>query len=96
MDSYLILDLSMETPNTNCIMNPKYDDVYPPSEDSFLFLDALELEKNTILKLNPTISIEVGSGSGVISSFVLSFLEKPVFHICTDISYIVCKKINCD
>ncbi|KAL0207561.1 hypothetical protein P9112_012189 [Eukaryota sp. TZLM1-RC] len=44
---------------------PITSDVYPPSEDTFLLLDALEDEFDFLNSLNPSIILEVGPGSGV-------------------------------
>ncbi|CAH8853565.1 unnamed protein product [Trichobilharzia szidati] len=81
----------MTTPITSCINEPEFADVYPPSEDSYLFLDALESDAEFLSKLNPSITLEIGSGSGVISAFMCSHILKPLFHICTDISFAACR-----
>jgi release factor glutamine methyltransferase len=48
-----------------------FDDVYPPSEDSYLLLDALEVdEKDAIL--------EIGSGTGVITVELLQRVRRVV------------------
>lgn len=44
--------------------------VYDPAEDSFLFLDALELEEDRIRKLKPSVIVEIGSGSGILGCFL--------------------------
>lgn len=76
----------MTTPVTSCINGPEFSEVYVPSEDSYLFLDALEADYEFLSKLKPSLTLEVGSGSGVISAFLCSSIQKPLFHICTDIS----------
>lgn len=53
----------METPNYDHLS--KFPSVYEPSEDTFLFLDALEQELPFIKSLNATFIVEIGSGSGV-------------------------------
>ncbi|GLV36355.1 HemK methyltransferase 2 [Carabus blaptoides fortunei] len=53
----------METPNFDHLS--KFPSVYAPSEDTFLFLDALEQEIPFIQSLQPNIIAEIGSGSGV-------------------------------
>uniref|UniRef100_A0A5K4EB06 Putative n6-DNA-methyltransferase n=1 Tax=Schistosoma mansoni TaxID=6183 RepID=A0A5K4EB06_SCHMA len=80
----------MTTPITSCMSEPEFSEVYPPSEDSYLFLDALELDSGFLSELRPTLTLEVGSGSGVISAFLCSSILKPLFHICTDISLTAC------
>ncbi|KAH8870909.1 Methyltransferase N6AMT1 [Schistosoma japonicum] len=80
----------MTTPVTSCINGPEFSEVYVPSEDSYLFLDALEADYEFLSKLKPSLTLEVGSGSGVISAFLCSSIQKPLFHICTDISPTAC------
>ena len=46
-----------------------FENIYEPAEDSFLLLDALEQDLVYISQtLKPTICVEIGSGSGIISS----------------------------
>ncbi|CAH8584728.1 unnamed protein product [Heterobilharzia americana] len=89
--SSVVSFLAMTTPITSCINEPEFADVYPPSEDSYLFLDALESDGAFLSKLSPGVTLEVGSGSGVISAFLCSCISKPLFHICTDISPAACR-----
>eukprot|EP01138_Halocafeteria_seosinensis_P016396 gb/GECG01016727.1/.p1 GENE.gb/GECG01016727.1/~~gb/GECG01016727.1/.p1 ORF type:complete len:232 (+),score=28.37 gb/GECG01016727.1/:1-696(+) len=44
-------------------------DFYEPSEDTYLFLDALLEEYVSLKALNPSICMEIGPGSGVISTY---------------------------
>ncbi|KAJ3354928.1 HemK methyltransferase member 2 [Entophlyctis luteolus] len=62
-----------------------YDRVYEPSDDSFLLLDALENDASLIASVAPSVALEVGSGSGVVSAF-LSFLWPHVHIMATDIN----------
>jgi hypothetical protein len=34
--------------------------VYDPSEDTFLFMEALQMEKQFLLQLSPNICVEIG------------------------------------
>lgn len=48
------------TPDLSHLTDAIYQNVYEPSDDTFLLLDALELEKDFLLSLNPSICLEVG------------------------------------
>uniref|UniRef100_A0A1I8AXW7 Methyltransferase HEMK2 n=1 Tax=Meloidogyne hapla TaxID=6305 RepID=A0A1I8AXW7_MELHA len=79
----------------NYIPTPEYKidselhgNVYPPSEDTFLLIDALAKEKDTIISLNPLISLEIGCGSGVVTCFLQKLLKTKnlLSSICTDLN----------
>jgi hypothetical protein len=55
----------------SCLKSADYRDVYEPNEDTYLLIDALNLEsRHHVCKINPKIILEVGIGSGaVINSF---------------------------
>jgi len=71
--------------------------VYEPAEDSFILLDALEIEVNNIQELKPTIAVEIGPGSGIISAAVanLKLSENVPQKLCMifscDINISACK-----
>ncbi|XP_077370147.1 methyltransferase N6AMT1 isoform X2 [Festucalex cinctus] len=62
-----------------------FSEVYEPSEDSFLLIDALEKDAQTLQRLRPCVCVEVGSGSGVVSAFLASLLG-PSACFCTDVN----------
>ncbi|XP_054829205.1 methyltransferase N6AMT1 isoform X2 [Eublepharis macularius] len=62
----------------------QYSSVYEPAEDTFLLLDALEEDAEKLKSANIEICLEVGSGSGVVSTFVASFIESKALYLCTD------------
>ncbi|VDM02634.1 unnamed protein product [Schistocephalus solidus] len=79
------------TPCTDLLTQPQFSTVYPPSEDSFLFLDALEKDFTFLTEhLKPAVVLELGSGSGVISTFLSKLLRIPTMFIGVDISEKAC------
>ncbi|XP_074656622.1 methyltransferase HEMK2-like [Tubulanus polymorphus] len=77
----------LPTPDISHLSSEHYEYIYEPAEDSFLFLDALEKEKSFLNRIRPSICVEVGSGSGVVSTFLAaSILSEKAFFLCTDIN----------
>jgi release factor glutamine methyltransferase len=69
-----------------------YPSVYDPSEDSFLLLDALESVNEELKNLDPVFILELGSGSGIVSTFISQLLQpmNPII-ISTDINLEACQ-----
>lgn len=70
---------------------PYLDRVYVPAEDTFALLDALEQDADDLRSVAPRLVVEIGSGSGCVSSFVASILaagtgKQEAAFICTDIN----------
>ncbi|XBW36323.1 hypothetical protein QEN19_001903 [Hanseniaspora menglaensis] len=74
-----------------------YDYVYDPSEDTFLLMDCLEKDfKEHIIQNHKkkgnqsTVSLEIGSGSGMISSFIHKncIFGKNNIHLSSDINHL--------
>ncbi|CAG8569222.1 8_t:CDS:2 [Funneliformis caledonium] len=59
------------TPNLDHISSKDYENVYEPAEDTFLLLDALEKDAELLRnEIAPCISLEIGSGTGCVSTFL--------------------------
>lgn len=65
----------METPSYSHLTSQDYNHVYEPAEDSFILLDALELELPFLLDKKPSICLEIGPGSGIIISALAKYLN---------------------
>ncbi|XP_061628400.1 methyltransferase N6AMT1 isoform X2 [Phyllopteryx taeniolatus] len=63
-----------------------FRDVYEPSEDSFLLMDALEKDVDELRQMRPRVCVEVGSGSGAVSAFLASMLGPSAIYFCTDVN----------
>lgn len=64
----------METPTYSHLSSKDYDHIYEPSEDTFLLIDALELELSFLHKIKPLITLEIGTGSGIVISALAQYL----------------------
>ncbi|KAH6563492.1 hypothetical protein BASA60_010702 [Batrachochytrium salamandrivorans] len=57
------------------------------AEDTFLLLDALENDCELLRTLQPTICLEIGSGSGCVTAFLGALLgHDSALYLCTDIN----------
>lgn len=66
------------------------DQVYDPVEDSFFLLDCLEQEHNFLETLKSPLVLEIGSGSGIVSTFAHSLIPK-ASYFATDINPVACE-----
>ena len=77
----------METPKYS-----HFDHVYEPAEDSFLLIDALELELPFLHSQKPLITVELGSGSGIAISALAKYLNYQSHgFFAVDINKFACK-----
>ncbi|NXD13595.1 HEMK2 methyltransferase, partial [Nothocercus nigrocapillus] len=63
-----------------------FREVYEPAEDTFLLLDALERDAAQLRAARVEICLEIGCGSGVVSTFVASIVGPSALYLCTDIN----------
>ncbi|KAK8844645.1 hypothetical protein IAR55_006492 [Kwoniella newhampshirensis] len=84
--------MSLPTPHIAHLTEDDYEHVYEPAEDSFILLDALEADADDLRRSKPTICVEIGSGSGIASTFLSSLLEpNDSLIISTDINRYACE-----
>jgi release factor glutamine methyltransferase len=77
----------METPYTNHL---SFDHIYEPAEDTFILMDSIEEDGGWLREeIKPTLCLEIGSGSGVVSSAVAKFLG--TFCMAIDINPLACR-----
>jgi release factor glutamine methyltransferase len=76
----------METPYTTHL---SFEHIYEPAEDTFILMDSIEEDGPWLLANKPVMCLEIGSGSGVVSSAVSKFLN--VYCIAVDINPLACK-----
>jgi release factor glutamine methyltransferase len=77
-----------QLPKLSHLTSKDYANVYEPAEDTYLFLDALLKDLPALRKLQPSICLEVGSGSGCVTCYLAGLLQQPwpTFFLTTDIN----------
>ncbi|KAL7028778.1 hypothetical protein ACKWTF_005993 [Chironomus riparius] len=81
----------METPIYSHLSSKDYDNVYEPAEDTFILLDALELELPFLKSHKPLVVAEIGTGSGVVISALSRYLDYQSFGFyAIDINKFAC------
>ena len=83
----------LSTPITKDI---DYEMVYEPSEDSFYLLDCFEEEKEyleTRFKTKVPFVTEIGTGSGIVTTFILQNILPDGIYLTTDINPNACKSV---
>ncbi|KAI8382381.1 S-adenosyl-L-methionine-dependent methyltransferase [Blakeslea trispora] len=80
------------TPDLSHIKRQDFDRVYEPAEDTFLLLDALEEDEQLIQSLKPRICLEIGSGSGCVTTLLAKVVgESNAIFFTTDINEFACQ-----
>jgi release factor glutamine methyltransferase len=64
------------------------EQVYEPAEDTYLLMDVLKAEAPRLRALSPAICLEIGSGSGAVTSSLFASLQLavPALFLCVDIN----------
>ncbi|WWD22806.1 hypothetical protein CI109_107300 [Kwoniella shandongensis] len=84
--------MSLPTPQIAHLTEDDYEHVYEPAEDSFILLDALEADAEELRHAKPIICVEIGSGSGIASTFLSNLLgASSSLVISTDINHYACQ-----
>jgi release factor glutamine methyltransferase len=71
---------------------PYLNHVYEPAEDTFALLDALEQDADELRNQDPRLVVEIGCGSGCVSTFMANILKSQskdglsATFLCTDIN----------
>lgn len=76
----------LPTPAFTCMTAADKALVYEPAEDTMLFLDALAKDRDFLRNRKPSVVLEVGCGSGVVSVFAAKMLPTSCYNVCTDIN----------
>ena len=80
------MEFDFSTPDISHLVSEDYLEVYEPAEDTFLFLDALQADCQFLRSKRPKVCLEIGCGSGVVSTFAAKMLGSETFYLCTDIN----------
>lgn len=84
--------LSIKTPSYSHLNSDDFNYIYPPSEDTFLLIDALEKDLQQIIELKPSLCLEIGVGSGLVITALGTVLRQSCKYIGTDINPVACAK----
>ncbi|KZO94996.1 S-adenosyl-L-methionine-dependent methyltransferase, partial [Calocera viscosa TUFC12733] len=76
----------LPTPDLSHLTRQDFALIYQPAEDTFILLDALERDAELIKTADPTVSLEIGSGSGCVSAFIGQIMGDRSVYLCTDIN----------
>jgi len=71
-----------------------FEEVYEPSDDTYLMVDVLEAEREQLKALAPSICLEIGGGSGCLSAALASRLPRTAARLHKHVRP-RCKQIIC-
>lgn len=73
-------------PDLTHLGSADYEQLYEPSDDTFLLIDALSADIAGLRQLRPAVCVELGSGSGTVITHLTSLLAPTVASLATDIN----------
>eukprot|EP00743_Colponemidia_sp_Colp-15_P010877 GILK01012045.1.p1 GENE.GILK01012045.1~~GILK01012045.1.p1 ORF type:complete len:216 (-),score=24.85 GILK01012045.1:226-873(-) len=76
----------MSSPDISHLTSADFKDIYEPAEDSFLFLDALDAERDSLQSLKGAVCVEIGSGSGIVITHLAKVLGPSNFYAAVDVN----------
>ncbi|KAI8099990.1 S-adenosyl-L-methionine-dependent methyltransferase [Halteromyces radiatus] len=79
------------TPDLSHLTSQDFGKIYEPAEDTFLLLDALEQDQDQIQALQPKICLEIGSGSGCVTTLLAKVIGSQALYLTTDLNQHACK-----
>ncbi|WFD02455.1 peptide chain release factor N(5)-glutamine methyltransferase [Malassezia obtusa] len=74
----------LPTPDIAHVRRDYADSVYDPAEDTFALMDALEEDADSLSRA--ALCVEIGSGSGCVSTFAAQLIGRTAAYVCTDIN----------
>lgn len=81
----------LPTPSLAHIKEDHYEHVYEPAEDSFALLDALQNDTDLLRDIDAyPLVLEIGTGSGIVTTFLQQSIFPQSLHLCTDINHLAC------
>ncbi|KAI8393373.1 S-adenosyl-L-methionine-dependent methyltransferase [Radiomyces spectabilis] len=80
------------TPDLSHLTSQDFDRIYEPAEDTFLLLDCLEEDASQLQDLQPRVCLEIGSGSGCVTTLLAKIIgAHNAIYFTTDINPYACK-----
>ncbi|GAA99168.1 uncharacterized protein L969DRAFT_93630 [Mixia osmundae IAM 14324] len=80
----------LATPDLSHLTRADWEHVYEPAEDTFVLLDALELDAAWLRSRQHCVCLELGSGSGCVSAFLAKIIGNQHLFLATDLNPYAC------
>lgn len=66
----------MALPSLDHFSYKDFEEIYEPAEDTFLLIDSLEADSAELVAAAPDVVLEIGPGSGAVSTFIGQLLRR--------------------